>query len=67
MYFILLAATSNKCDIKSLDIKATCLHCNKMERDVFLRLPGDVFHKNEVWKLKRCCIIYELNDVLRAW
>ena len=62
---VFLTAASNKWEIKFLDIKAAFLQRDKIERDVFLRLPGDVCPENEVWKLKRC--IYGLNDAPRAW
>ena len=65
MRLVFLTAESNKWEIKSLDIKAAFLQGNKIERDVFLRPPGDACPENDVWKLKRC--IYGLNDASRAW
>ena len=62
MRLVFLTAASNKREIKSLDIKEAFLQGDKIERDVFLRPPGDVCPENEVWKLKRC--IYRLNDGL---
>ena len=64
MRLVFLTAASNNWEIKSLDIKAAFLQGDKIERDVFLRPPGDVCPENEVWKLKRC--IYGLNDAPRA-
>ena len=60
-----LTAASNKWEIKSLDIKAAFLHGYKMERNVFLRPPGNNCPVNKVWKLPRC--IHILNNALRAW
>ena len=54
MRLVFLTAASNKWEIKSLDIKAAVSQGDKIERYVFLRLPGDVCPENEVWKLKRC-------------
>ena len=65
MHLVFLTAASNKWEIKSLDIKAVFLRGDKIERDVFLRPPGDVCPENEVWKLKSC--VYGLNDAPRAW
>ena len=51
--------------VETLDFTAAFLQGDKIERDVYLRMPDDVCPSTHVWKLKRC--IYGLNDAPRSW
>ena len=62
---MLLVATTNNWELRSLDISAAFLQGREINGVVYLRPPKDVCSNNVIWKLKRC--IYSLNDAPRAW
>ena len=51
--------------VETIDFTAAFLQGDKIEREVYLRMPNDVCPSTHVWKLKRC--IYGLNDAPRSW
>ena len=65
MRLLLCVAMSKRWECKSLDIKSAFLQGFNIERDIFMRPPGDVEEKGVLWKLVGCP--YGLNDAPRSW
>lgn len=62
---VMLTAVIMGWRIQTIDFTSAFLQGEKMNRELFLRLPSDVCPSSELWKLKKC--IYGLNDAPRAW
>ena len=56
---------TKKWNLQTIDFTSAFLQGDRLEREVYLKLPRDVCPKEQVWKLKKC--IYGLNDAPRAW
>jgi len=62
---VMMTAAAKKWKVRSIDVASAFLQGNPIQRDIYIRPPGELCVNNMVWKLKRC--LYGLNDAPREW